>query len=70
MSLHILAYNLKRLLTLLGIDRVMHAIGAYALFVSLKNLLRLPTSLTLPKVETAAQRAHPAFRDFQIGSYR
>lgn len=38
MSLHVLAYNLKRLMTLLGIAGVMGAIRAYALFSSLKRL--------------------------------
>lgn len=49
MSLHVLAYNLKRLMTLLGIAGVMDAIRAYALFVSLKHLLRAFIFLTLPE---------------------
>jgi transposase len=66
MSLHVLAYNFKRLMTLLGIARVMDAIRAYALFVSLKHLLRAFTFLTLPKVQTKERSAHNAFPDFQI----
>lgn len=39
MSLHVLAYNLKRLMTLLGIAGLMDAIRAYAQFLTLKGLL-------------------------------
>jgi len=70
MSLHVLAYNLKRLMTLLGIAGVMDAIRAYALFVSLKHLLRAFTFLTLPKVQTKERSAHNAFGDFQISPCR
>jgi hypothetical protein len=38
MSLHVLAYNLKRLIALLGIASMMDAIRAYAHFLALKTL--------------------------------
>jgi hypothetical protein len=40
MSLHVLAYNLKRLMALLGITGMMDAIRAYALFLRLYGPLR------------------------------
>jgi transposase len=39
MSLHVLAYNLKRLMAILGIASMMNAIRAHALFVKLQGLL-------------------------------
>jgi transposase len=39
MSLHVLAYNLKRLIALLGIASMMDAIRAHGLFLTLKRLL-------------------------------
>jgi transposase len=41
MSLHVLAYNLRRLMALLGIASMMNAIRAYALFPKLQGLLWL-----------------------------
>ena len=38
MSLHVLAYNLKRLMTLLGVAGVMEAVRAYALILALQRL--------------------------------
>jgi transposase len=48
MSLHVLAYNLKRLMALLGIAAVVDAIRAYALFLRLYGLLRAIILITLP----------------------
>jgi hypothetical protein len=49
MSLHVLAYNLKRLIALLGIAGMMDAIRAYALFLTLKGLLWAISLLALTK---------------------
>jgi hypothetical protein len=49
MSLHVLAYNLKRLMTLLGIGAVMDAIKAYALFLRLYGRLRAIILIVLPE---------------------
>jgi hypothetical protein len=40
MSLHVLAYNLRRLMALLGIAAVIDAIRAHALFLQLYGPLR------------------------------
>jgi hypothetical protein len=48
MSLHVLAYNLKRLMALLGIATIMDAIRAYALFLQLYGPLRAIILITLP----------------------
>jgi hypothetical protein len=48
MSLHVLAYNLKRLMALLGIAGIMDAIRAYALFLRLHGPLRAIILITLP----------------------
>lgn len=48
MSLYVLAYNLKRLMALLGIAAVMDAIRAYALFLRLYGPLRAIILITLP----------------------
>lgn len=45
MSLHVLAYNLKRLMTLLGVDGMIEAVRAYAL---LRALQRAFAAVTLP----------------------
>jgi hypothetical protein len=62
----VLAYNFKRSMTLLGNARVMDAIKAYALFLSLKRLLRAFTLLTLSEVPKKIRSVHNAFWDFQI----
>lgn len=49
MSLHVLAYNLKRLLALLGIATLMEAIRAYTLLLPLQPLFWPVTLLTRPK---------------------
>jgi hypothetical protein len=49
MSLHVLAYNVKRLIALLGIASMMDAIRACALFLTLKRLLWAITLLALTK---------------------
>jgi transposase len=48
MSLHVLAYNLKRLMALLGTAAIMDAIRAYALFLRLYSPLRAIILITLP----------------------
>jgi transposase len=39
MSLHVLAYNFKRLIAILGIANMLNAVRAYARFLSLQSLL-------------------------------
>lgn len=48
MSLHVLAYNLKRLMALLGIAGIMEAIRAYALFLRVYGPLRAIILIVLP----------------------
>jgi transposase len=43
MSLHVLAYNVKRLMTLLGVAGMMEAIRAYALLLALQRVFRANT---------------------------
>ena len=45
MSLHVLAYNLKRLMTLLGVVGMMEAVRAYALLLALQRVFRAITLL-------------------------
>jgi hypothetical protein len=45
MSLHVLAYNVKRLITLLGVAGMMEAIGAYALLLALQRVFGASTLL-------------------------
>jgi transposase len=66
MSLHVLAYNLKRLMTLLGIAGVMGAIRAYALFSSLKRRHWAFTWLNLPKAPKRKRSLRNAWWGFQI----
>jgi transposase len=60
MSLHVLAYNLKRLLALLGIATLMDAIRAYALLLTLQCLFWPVALLTRPKVRKKIRSAHNA----------
>lgn len=39
MSLHVLAYNLKRLLAILGMDKIIEAMRATALFLTLQRVV-------------------------------
>jgi hypothetical protein len=57
MSLHVLAYNLKRLMALLGIAAVMDAIRAYALFLRPYGPLRAIILIALPR---RLRRSHSA----------
>jgi len=45
MSLHVLAYNVKRLMTLLGVAGMMEAIRAYALLLALQRVYGASTLL-------------------------
>ena len=45
MSLHVLAYNVKRLITLLGVAGMMEAIRAYALLLALQRVFGASTLL-------------------------
>jgi len=65
MGLHVLAYNFKRLMSLLGFTGVMEAIRAYARFASLKHLLSAFILLATPKVQTRRRSANNAFWGFQ-----
>jgi transposase len=61
MSLHVLAYNLKRLMAILGIASMMDAIRAYALFVELQSSLWSITLLALSKKPKRSYRAPQRF---------
>jgi transposase len=50
MSLHVLAYNFRRLISLLGIAGMLAAIRAYAHFLTLHGLLQTFFLLVLPKM--------------------
>jgi transposase len=50
MSLHVLAYNFRRLISLLGIEGMLAAIRAHARFQMLQRLLKALFLLTLPKI--------------------
>jgi transposase len=50
MSLHVLAYNFRRLMAILGIQGMLAAIRAYAHFLTLKVLLKVFSLLALPKM--------------------
>jgi transposase len=57
MSLHVLAYNFRRLMTLLGMQGMLAAIRAYAHFLTLQGLLRpfsLPALLRMQKLDYIA----------------
>ena len=61
MSLHVLAYNFRRLIAVLGITGMLTAIRAYARFLQRFSLLwRLPL-LQLPKVSARGQEAPQPF---------
>jgi transposase len=56
-SLHVLAYNFRRLMTLLGMQGMLAAIRAYADFLTLQGLLRpfsLPALLRIQKLDYIA----------------
>jgi hypothetical protein len=63
MSLHVLAYNLKRLIALLGIASMMDAIRVHALFLTLKRLLWSITLLALTKKQ---ERGYCALQRFLV----
>lgn len=50
MSLHVLAYNLRRLMTLISVASLMEAIRVYALVPALKRVFE---ALTLPVLSTS-----------------
>jgi hypothetical protein len=60
MSLHVLAYNFRRLTAILGIANMMDAIRAYALFLTLQRLLWAINSLRAPKILTRGYGPHNA----------
>jgi hypothetical protein len=60
MSLHVLAYNLKRLMAILGIASMMNAIRAHALFVKLQGLLWSITLLASQKSRREVTTSHNA----------
>lgn len=61
MSLHVLAYNFRRLIAVLGITGMLTAIRAYARFLQRFSLLwRLPL-LQLPKVSARGQKSPQPF---------
>jgi transposase len=71
MSLHVLAYNFRRLLTLLGMKGMLAAIRAYARFLALKGLLVASSLLASPKTQKQDERAWGTLLGFRIrlGSY-
>jgi hypothetical protein len=55
--MHVLAYNFRRLMTLLGMQGMLAAIRAYAHFLTLQGLLRpfsLPALLRMQKLDYIA----------------
>jgi transposase len=60
MSLHVLAYNLKRLLALLGIASLMEAIRAHALLLAPQRLFRPIALLIRTKVRKKTRGPHNA----------
>jgi hypothetical protein len=50
MSLNVLSYNFRRLMTLLGMEGMLAAIRAYAHFLTLQGLLWLSSLLALLKM--------------------
>jgi len=50
MSLHVLAYNFRRLMAILGIPGMLAAIRAYAHFLTLQWLFEAFSLLALPKI--------------------
>jgi transposase len=65
MSLHVLAYNFRRLMALVGMQGMLAAIRAYALFLTLQGLLRpfsLPALLRMQKLDYIAWSVSLYFR--------
>jgi hypothetical protein len=60
MSLHVLAYNFRRLISLLGINGMLAAIRAYAHFLTLQGLLETFSLLVLLKVSDCDYEARNA----------
>jgi hypothetical protein len=61
MSLHVLAYNFRRLLKLLGMKAMLSAIRAYACFLEVRKLLSaifFRASLNLSNREKGQLRGH------------
>lgn len=62
MGLHVLAYNFRRLLVVLGIEKMLAAIRAYAHFLKCFGLLRAVAMLTWPKSVPIHYRLAKSFR--------
>jgi hypothetical protein len=60
MSLHVLAYNLKRLMAVLGIANMMEAIRAYALLLAIQRVFATATLLVWPQMHKNGDSAHNA----------
>ena len=72
MSLHVLAYNFRRLMAILGIERMLAAIRAYARFLTLQSLLEALSALTLMKLPRWNYAAWNAslISKMSVGAYR
>jgi transposase len=70
MSLHVLAYNLKRLIAILGVATMMNAMRAWALFLKLQCLLWSITVLALIEKPKTGHGAKQRFIAFHDGFYR
>jgi hypothetical protein len=66
MSLHVLAYNLKRLMTVLGIANMMEAIRAYALLLALQRVFAAATLLVWPQMPKNGDSAHNALSTAEL----
>jgi transposase len=68
MSLHVLAYNLKRLMTVFGIANMMEAIRAYALLLTLQRVFAVTTLLVWPQMPKNGDSAHNASKYRRTGA--
>ena len=65
MSLHVLAYNFKRLIAILGIANMLNAIRAFAHFLGLQGLLRSTILVGLMEIPRRRYGAAQRFLTFQ-----
>ena len=70
MSLHVLAYNFRRLMAILGIERMLSAIRAYAHFLMFQGLLHAFPLLALLEISKSDCAAWNGFRHFRNSSGR
>ena len=68
MSLHVLAYNLKRLVTVLGIASMMDAIRAYALLLAVHRVFAAVSRAGRLADSKSGDSAHSAFNNRRVGA--